>query len=127
VKLNEEEKLDETIAESFPASDPPANTPETGVHLEELDSAHAAEIDVHDRPDANRFEAVVNGQVAFLEYERRGNEIVFLHTEVPEPLRGHGVASQLAKAAIASARARNLKMVVRCPFVRAYLKKHPDA
>lgn len=29
-KTPEEEQLDETIEESFPASDPPSSTPETG-------------------------------------------------------------------------------------------------
>lgn len=29
---HDEAKLDETIEESFPASDPPANTVETGIH-----------------------------------------------------------------------------------------------
>jgi len=33
-----EEALDETIEESFPASDAPANTPETGISLPSADS-----------------------------------------------------------------------------------------
>lgn len=123
---SEEDKLDETIEESFPASDPPANTVETGILLE-VESGHDSDVAVHDNPEASRFEAIVDGQVAFLAYERRRNEIVFLHTEVPESLRGRGIASQLAKVAVASARAEGLQLVVRCPFVRAYLRKHPEA
>jgi hypothetical protein len=31
----DDEELDETVEESFPASDPPANTPETGTRIGE--------------------------------------------------------------------------------------------
>jgi len=85
------------------------------------------EIIVRDRPEASRYEAVVDGQVAFLAYERRPQAIVFVHTDVPEPLRGHGLADRLAKAALESARSEELRVVARCPFVRAYLRRHPDA
>ena len=58
-------------------------------------------------------------------YERRGNEIVLLHTEVPEVLEGRGVGSALARSALEDARARALTVVPVCPFVSAYIRKHP--
>jgi hypothetical protein len=33
-KARDEERIDETLEESFPASDPPANTVETGIALD---------------------------------------------------------------------------------------------
>ena len=123
---SESDKLDEALEETFPASDPPANTVETGIHLE-IDSIADSELAIRDRPEASRFEARVDGQVAFLVYERRPNAFVFLHTEVPESLRGRGIASQLAEFGVKSARAEGRPLVVHCPFVRAYLRKHPSA
>jgi uncharacterized protein len=120
-----DDAVDEALEETFPASDPPANTVETGVRVE-LESRPAAEFVVRDRPEASRFEAVRDGQIAFLQYERRPDAFVVLHTEVPEPLRGRGIASRLAEVVLQSARAEGLPIVLRCPFVRAYLRKHPS-
>jgi predicted GNAT family acetyltransferase len=122
----DDDKLDETLDETFPASDPPANTVETGIRIA-ADSSMTAGPVVRDRPEANRLEAVVDGQVAFLQYERRPDAFVLAHTEVPASLRGKGVASALAKAGLALARSAGLPIVVRCPFVRAYLQKHRGA
>jgi predicted GNAT family acetyltransferase len=119
----DDDKLDEALEETFPASDAPANTVATGVHLD-VESAPSSDIDVQDRREANRFETVVGGQVAYLSYERRPDAIVFLHTEVPESLRGRGIAARLAKAAITSARAEGLRLVAVCPYVRTYLRRH---
>jgi predicted GNAT family acetyltransferase len=41
-------------------------------------------------------------------------------------MSGHGVGSQLVRGALEAARARGLKVVARCPFVAAYLAKHPE-
>jgi len=82
---------------------------------------------VRDHPEMSRYEAVVDGGGAFLAYERHPAAIVFVHTEVPESLRGQGIASQLAKTALEAARSAGVRVVARCPFVRAYLRKHPDA
>jgi uncharacterized protein len=114
------QKLDEAIEETFPASDPPANTVETGIRLDAGESA------VRDNPGASRFEIALNGQVAVLQYERRPEAIVLVHTEVPPPFRGRGVAGRLAKSALEAARAEGLAVIARCPFVRAYLQKHPE-
>jgi predicted GNAT family acetyltransferase len=95
--------------------------PDTDGHLDE---ALTPELAVRDHREASRFEAVIDGQVAFLQYERRPDAFVFLHTEVPESQRGRGIATLLAKVGLQSARAEGLPIVVRCPFVRAYLQKH---
>jgi uncharacterized protein len=73
-----------------------------------------------------RFELERDGQVAYLEYNLTGKVLQLIHTEVPDSLRGQGIASELAQSALAWARDRDLKVDVVCPSVAAYLKKHPD-
>jgi predicted GNAT family acetyltransferase len=81
---------------------------------------------VRDDPEASRFELDVDGQVAFLEYRRRPGAIVLAHTEVPPAFRERGLASALAKAALEAARVEGLRVIATCPFVKAYLRKHPE-
>jgi predicted GNAT family acetyltransferase len=119
----QDDELDETIEETFPASDPPANTVETGVHIQPAtESRH--EIEVVDNTETGRFEAVVDGQLAYLAYERRGGTFVLVHTEVPEELRGRGIAGRLAEFGLQRAQASGLPVVVECPFVRSYMKRN---
>jgi predicted GNAT family acetyltransferase len=73
-----------------------------------------------------RFEIERNGQVAYLEYSLGGNVLELIHTEVPEKLRGTGLASELAKAAFEFARKNNLRVDVVCPTVGGFTKKHPE-
>ena len=82
---------------------------------------------VTDDPAAQRFELAVEGQVAFLQYERKNDRIVFVHTEVPPALRGRGIGESLVKGALDAARREGLRVVPLCPFVKAYLRKHPEA
>lgn len=119
---HEADKLDETLMETFPASDAPANTTETGIRIGTV----SADLTVRDNRDASRFEVVKDGHLSFLQYKRRASDIVLIHTEVPVALQGHGIASLLAKTALQSARAEGMPVVVLCPFVRAYLRRHPE-
>ncbi len=48
------------------------------------------------------------------------------HTETPVAARGRGIASRLVAGALDEVRRRGLKIVPRCPFVSAFLAKHPD-
>lgn len=59
-------------------------------------------------------------------YELTGEVITFIHTIVPEALRGHGIATQLVLAGLASARERGLKVIPRCPVFAAYMRGHPE-
>ena len=122
-RMQENDKLDEALDETFPASDPPANTVETGIRI---DVPPRPDVVVNDNRAANRFELVVDGQMAFLNYERKDDGLILVHTEVPPPLRGRHLAEALVKAGLHTARTEGLGIVALCPFVRAYLRKHPD-
>ena len=73
-----------------------------------------------------RFELHADGQIAVLEYVLAGDHIRLVHTEVPAGLRHRGYAEALARAGLDHARANGLKAVPLCPFVRAFLKRHPE-
>jgi predicted GNAT family acetyltransferase len=83
-------------------------------------------VTVTDNEAAQQFEAQIDGQLARLVYERKPGRIVLIHTEVPDTLSGRGIGSVLARAALDDARARQLRVVPRCPFVRAYIERHPE-
>jgi predicted GNAT family acetyltransferase len=80
---------------------------------------------VIDHPDTQRFELDVDGETAFLEYQRSDGALALIHTEVPERLRGRGLGERLIVAALDAGRAQGLRIVAVCPFVRAYLRRHP--
>lgn len=73
-----------------------------------------------------RFELDRDGHVAYLEYNLAGKVLQLIHTEVPEPLRGKGLAGELAQSALQWARDHDLKVDVVCPYVAAFLRKHPE-
>jgi uncharacterized protein len=79
---------------------------------------------LHDNPALSRFEMDDNGVLAVANYRLAGDLITFMHTEVPPQARGHGLASRLIAGALETARARGLKVVAHCSFVRDFLAKH---
>jgi predicted GNAT family acetyltransferase len=80
---------------------------------------------VADNRTRNRFELSVNGDTAYLLYERTDDALTLIHTEVPPALRGHHVGEALVEAALEAARAAGLRVIALCPFVKAYMRKHP--
>lgn len=81
---------------------------------------------IENNPAAQRFEARVDQHLAQLAYEQSGERITYTHTEVPEQLRGQGIAAKLARTALEHARTQGLTVVARCPFVKGYIEKHPE-
>ena len=82
--------------------------------------------EVRDNEDRHRFELAVDGHTAFSQYKLTPGTITFLHTEVPKQLEGHGIGSRLAQGVLEAARARGLKVVAKCPFIAAYIRKHAE-
>jgi predicted GNAT family acetyltransferase len=81
---------------------------------------------VYQNTGDNRFELDINGAVAAAYYALAPGVITFTHTEVPAELNGRGIGSKLIKGALDAVRAQGLKVVARCPFVEAYIAKHPE-
>ncbi|MEO8538288.1 MAG: GNAT family N-acetyltransferase [bacterium] len=84
------------------------------------------EISVVNNEAKNQFEMHLNGKVAFLEYQRTEGRIVYLQTVVPQALDDRGIAARLARHALDNARAWDLKVVPKCPFVSSFIGRHPD-
>ena len=81
---------------------------------------------IRDNTALSRFELDSDGGTAFMNYRLAGNAMSLDHTETPVAARGRGLASRLVEGALQIVRARGLKVVPRCPFVRDYLGKHPE-
>jgi hypothetical protein len=81
---------------------------------------------VVDRPESNRYEIVIGDQIAFLTYRRGSDNWLLAHTEVPEGLRGKGLGDILAKRALDDARRAGIKVIVKCPFITAWLRRHHE-
>jgi len=76
--------------------------------------------------DAQRFELQVDGLRALLTYRGFPDRIVLAHTEVPQPLEGHGLAARLARFALDFARSNHLRVVSLCPYVSSFIRKHAE-
>lgn len=82
--------------------------------------------DVRDNVALNRFELDAEGHIAFSHYKRDGGLITIAHTEVPKELGGQGVGSALVRGLLDRVRAEGAKVRPLCPFVKAYIEKHPE-
>lgn len=74
----------------------------------------------------HRFELSSGGHTAYIEYRRKGDKVFLIHTEVPAAMSGRAVGSVLVEKVFSHLEEMGLRMVPYCPFVRAYLKKHPE-
>ena len=76
--------------------------------------------------ELHRFESLVAGEYAYVEYRLSSDRITLLHTFVPEAGRGTRLAAELAQFALEFVKKENLKLTVICPFINKYISKHPE-
>ena len=80
----------------------------------------------HD-PEGTRFVVQLPDGEAQLFYAPFGDDILDLqHTEVPPSGQGEGVGDALVRAALAYAREHQLQVMATCPYVQAWLRRHPE-
>jgi uncharacterized protein len=80
-----------------------------------------------DNPEASRYELLVDGTLAgLIEYHLQNDRMTLVHTEIRAQFEGHGLGAQLATAALGDIRERGLRVVPLCPFIAAFIRKHPD-
>ena len=84
------------------------------------------ELEILDVPDRRRYEVRVGTRiVGHARYARSGQTITLVHTEVDPDQEGKGIGSRLAAAVLGDVIGQDLAVVVRCPFIAAYVRRHP--
>lgn len=82
---------------------------------------------VTDNPARSRYEVHVGGELAgYVMYDLRGRQINLIHTEVDPRFQGAGLASHLARFSLDDARKRDLAVLPSCPYIRSWIRKHPE-
>ena len=81
---------------------------------------------IHENVAQKRFELETEGHTAHLYYRLEPGTITLVHTEVPEALGGRGIGSTLVRGTLEAIRRKGLKVVAKCPFVAAWMGKHPE-
>ncbi len=81
---------------------------------------------IHDAA-RNRFEIEQDDLVAYVEYRvEKGGIFDILHTVVPKPLEGRGIAAALVSRAYEHAFHQGLHLKATCSYAEAWLRRHPD-
>ncbi len=82
---------------------------------------------MHDVPEADRYEIRDGDRLLGLAaYERRGDQVVFTHTEIDPQAEGSGLGGKLVRAALDDVRGRGGRVVAQCSFVRGWIERHPE-
>lgn len=85
------------------------------------------EAKVHNNHHHHRFELEIDGKLSIIAYQEIDDQtLAIVHTEVDRSLEGKGVGSRLVAGMLSYVEDHDLKIVPLCPFVAAYLERHPD-
>lgn len=83
-------------------------------------------MEVRHDPAAREFTVEADGYTGVLNYDLRGGTMSITHTLVPEAIGGRGVAAELTRVALDTARAEGWKVVPLCSYAALYLRRHPE-
>ncbi|KRF13928.1 GCN5 family acetyltransferase [Nocardioides sp. Soil797] len=84
-------------------------------------------ITVRDNPTENRYEIADDEAIlGHAAYQRTTQLIVFTHTEVDPSREGQGIGGQLVQGALDDVRTLGLAVLPVCPFVQAWMSRHPE-
>jgi uncharacterized protein len=82
---------------------------------------------IRDNPRELRYELVEGDTVVGqIRYRREPGAVALVHTELEPAYEGQGLAGALVEGALQDLRERGLRVIPLCPFVRAWLDRHPE-
>jgi predicted GNAT family acetyltransferase len=85
------------------------------------------ELRVSDNPAASRYEVYVASALAgWTDYHLQPGLITVMHTELDPAFEGRRVGSRFVAAVLDDIRRRDLRVLPMCPFVRAFIQRHPE-
>lgn len=79
-----------------------------------------------DNIEKKQYEFHIDGDLARIEYIKAQGKIFLTHTEVPAKFEGKGIGSALVRQVLDDIQQEGLILVPLCPFVAAYLNRHPE-
>jgi uncharacterized protein len=82
---------------------------------------------VTDEPESSRYE-IRDGDhlLGVAAYQRRGDQVVFTHTEVEDSEEHSGLGGRLVRGALDDVRSSGGTVVPMCSFVRGWIERHPE-
>lgn len=85
------------------------------------------DIETRHEPGQSRFAAVIDGEVAHLDYAEPAEGVLdYRHTWVPESLRNRGIGERLVLDALDWARDHGYRVIPTCPFVDTVVRRHAE-
>jgi hypothetical protein len=82
---------------------------------------------VDDHPEAERYELSAEGErIGFVTYRLSDGVLSLLHAEVNPAHEREGWGSRMVTGTLDDVRARGLKVRPVCPFVVAFIERHPE-
>jgi predicted GNAT family acetyltransferase len=73
------------------------------------------------------YQISVDGTIAGrIDFRRVGDVLTLVHTEVDDAYEGQGVAGDAVRTVLDRARAEHLRVVNECPYVRVWVRRHPE-
>ena len=79
----------------------------------------------HDQ-ERRRFETSVDGRDCELDYRLSNGVMTITHTGVPTPIGGRGIAAQMTRFALETARTNGWRVVPACSYAAAFMQRHPE-
>lgn len=84
-------------------------------------------VEIRQISERHRFEIQVDGKAVGLStYRDDGGIRTFIHTEINPDHEGRGLAGRLVGAALDETRGEGLLVVSQCPYVKAFIERHPE-
>jgi len=83
-------------------------------------------LEVAHEPESSRFVAEADGHTCVLDYQLDGTSMTIVHTGVPAAVGGRGIAADLTRTALETARERGWKVIPVCSYAAVYLRRHPE-
>lgn len=74
----------------------------------------------------NRFEVIIENDVAYIDYKWYQDYFILLYIFVPVPFRGKSISTALIEYALKYARDKNVKIKIFCPYIAKYVRMHPE-
>jgi predicted GNAT family acetyltransferase len=89
--------------------------------------SESRDVRIQDNPRELRYELRVGGElVGQIRYRRKPGSVVLVHTEIDPEIEGQGLGAALVRGALEDIRSRGELVVPFCPFVAAYIRRHPE-